>query len=136
MNGTLTQLPSQLRTEVLARAFWALGQPVRLRILEILLAEGEQTVGDLAGRLPVTQPQVSMHLASLTECGFTGVRREGRRAYYRVESPWVAGLLSLIRDHAEAYCEELLACVGCDPAEVPEELREHVRAMATDGGAR
>lgn len=110
------RLDEATHSQVIARAFWALGHPVRTRILRIVMQEGEKGVGELAERLPVSQPQVSSHLKCLADCGFLAVRREGRRSVYRVASPWVAGLLSLMNDHAETYCAELLACAGCAPA--------------------
>lgn len=111
----LDGLPSTQRTAVVAKAFQALADPVRLRIVELLLERGEQTVSQLVEELPVTQPRVSTHLACLTDCGFTAVRREGRHAYYRTSSPWIAGLISLMRDHADEHCEDLLVCAGCTP---------------------
>lgn len=117
---TLDDLPIQQRTAVVAKAFQALADPVRFRIVELLSERGEQNVSQLVEELPVTQPRVSAHLAGLTECGFTAVRREGRNAYYRLSSPWIAGLISLMRDHADEYCADLLECAGCTPQGRPE----------------
>lgn len=122
----LARLRAELRAEVLAKAFWALGHPMRMRIVQILSEEGEKTVSQLTERLPVSQPQVSVHLRCLTECGFTAVRREGRRSHYRVASPWIPGLLSLMGDHADTYCAGLLACIECSPSDLPYELRRQV----------
>lgn len=125
-SSILARLHPELRADVMAKAFWALGHPMRMQVIEILTEEGEKTVSQLTERLPVSQPQVSVHLRCLTECGFTAVRREGRRSYYRVASPWIAGLLSLMSDHAETHCAGLLACIECAPSDLPDELREQV----------
>lgn len=114
---------SGVHDEIGAKAFWALGHPIRLKIIRILIDEGEQNVGELTDRLPVSQPQVSVHLKCLAECGFTTVRREGRHSYHRVTSPWTQGLLSLIRDHSETYAAGLLACIECVPTAVPKEFK-------------
>jgi len=53
-----------------------LGDPTRVRILELLRAEGELSVGELVERLGEPQPKVSNHLACLCWCGFVDVRRE------------------------------------------------------------
>lgn len=111
----LDRLPLTQRTAVVAKAFQALADPIRIRIIELLLEHGEQTVSQLVEELPVSQPRVSTHLGCLTDCGFTAVRREGRAAYYRTSSPWIAGLISLIRDHADEHCTNLLVCAGCTP---------------------
>ena len=50
----------------------ALGHPVRARIIDILINEGECITGDLCGRLPVAQSTVSQHLKILKENGLAG----------------------------------------------------------------
>lgn len=66
-----------------------LGDPTRRRILE-LLAEGEQSAGDIAAvlerELGLSQPAVSQHLRVLREHGFARVRPEGQRRLYAVET--------------------------------------------------
>src|SRR5438270_759652 len=57
-------------TDLVAKYFRGLGDPIRLRILELLRAEGELTVGQLVERLGIAQPKVSNHLACLRWCGF------------------------------------------------------------------
>jgi DNA-binding transcriptional ArsR family regulator len=70
-----------LETDLVAKYFRGLGDPIRLRILELLQSEGELTVGALVRRLGLPQPRVSNHLACLRWCGFVEARREGR--YFR-----------------------------------------------------
>jgi ArsR family transcriptional regulator len=65
----------------LARAFRALGDETRLRLLE-LLREGEQCVCDLTDALGAAQPLLSFHLRTLKEAGLVADRREGRWVYY------------------------------------------------------
>lgn len=70
-------------------AFEVLGDPVRRRILE-LLVDGEQTSGALTsvirGEFGITQPAVSQHLRVLREAGVTTVRPEGARRLYAVNA--------------------------------------------------
>lgn len=127
LHGALAGFSPDIQAQVVAKAFWALGHPVRMRIVEILLDEEELTVSDLVKQLPVSQPQVSVHLACLTDCGFTAVRREGRHAFYRVTSPWAVGVISLMRDHAEEHTDELLACAGCDRHSAAPILSDNAR---------
>lgn len=129
----LDGLDTDLRTRVLAKAFWALGHPVRMRIIDILTEVGESTVGELTEMLPVGQPQVSEHLSCLTDCGFTTSRREGRRVFYRASSPWTAGLLSLMRDHAHTHLAGLLACTGCTPTDLPPDVRRSLEGADPTG---
>jgi DNA-binding transcriptional ArsR family regulator len=70
-------------------AFDVLGDPVRRRILELLLDE-EHSSGEIVAvihaEFGITQPAVSQHLRVLRENGFASVRAEGTRRLYAVES--------------------------------------------------
>ena len=69
-------------------AFDVLGDPVRRRILD-LLVDGERPAGAvvevLAAEFGITQPAVSRHLRILREQGFANVRAEGARRIYAIE---------------------------------------------------
>jgi DNA-binding transcriptional ArsR family regulator len=66
-----------------------LGEPVRRRILE-LLVEGEHTAGDvvnvISAEFGISQPAVSQHLRVLRESGFARVRQSGTRRLYALEA--------------------------------------------------
>jgi DNA-binding transcriptional ArsR family regulator len=74
-------------------AFDVLGDPVRRRILE-LLVDGERTSGDITsviqGEFGISQPGVSQHLRVLREAGFAEVRADGPRRFYTIESAGLA----------------------------------------------
>jgi len=57
-----------LATDLLAKYFRGFGDPIRLRILDLLRSESELTVGELVGRLELPQPKVSNHLANTPTC--------------------------------------------------------------------
>jgi uncharacterized protein YndB with AHSA1/START domain/DNA-binding transcriptional ArsR family regulator len=59
----------------------ALAEPNRLRIVE-LLGESPRTVGEVATRLGVRQPQVTKHLQTLERTGLVEVHPLGRRRIY------------------------------------------------------
>lgn len=61
----------------------ALAEPNRLRIVE-LLREGPYSVGEIAARLPVSQPQVSKHLKVLNDAGIVAVQPVAQRRIYRL----------------------------------------------------
>lgn len=69
-------------------AFDVLGDPVRRRILE-LLVDGEQPAGAVTaaiqGEFGISQPAVSQHLRVLREHGFATARPDGARRLYAVE---------------------------------------------------
>ncbi len=74
---------AQLRR--MARFFYALKDPLRLRILITLVRAGEMTVTDLVHAVRVSQPLVSWHLARLRAVGLVQVKRDGRVARYSVD---------------------------------------------------
>ncbi|MEQ4303015.1 metalloregulator ArsR/SmtB family transcription factor [Plantactinospora sp. B6F1] len=69
-------------------AFDVLGDPVRRRILE-LLVDGERSAGEVSAvvqrEFGISQPGVSQHLRVLRENGFTTVRAAGTRRLYAVD---------------------------------------------------
>jgi len=76
---------------LLARAFQALADEKRVRVLE-LLGEGERCVCELAEALDVSQPLLSFHLRTLREAGLISDRRRGRWVYYSLVRETIAEL--------------------------------------------
>ena len=101
--------------EMVAKFFRALGDPVRLRLLEFLL-EGEHTVTECVEHIGLSQGRVSTHLGCLSDCGYVSVRRSGRFAYYQVADPRVAELVLLARALAADNAAALAACMRIEPA--------------------
>jgi DNA-binding transcriptional ArsR family regulator len=61
----------------------ALAEPNRFHIVE-LLRNGPLTVGEIADRLNLRQPQVSKHLKVLSEVGLVQVQPEANRRIYKL----------------------------------------------------
>ncbi len=70
---------------VSASTFAALGEPSRLRIVE-LLRSGPRTVGDIADALGIRQPQASKHLSVLSEANVVVAQRVARHRFYRLDA--------------------------------------------------
>ena len=70
----------------LAKAFKALGDPVRLRLLSLIAARagGEVCVCELTDAFTLTGPTISHHLKVLREAGVVDSERRGLWAYYYV----------------------------------------------------
>ncbi|MDP8942795.1 MAG: metalloregulator ArsR/SmtB family transcription factor [Actinomycetota bacterium] len=100
-------------SDLLAKYFRALGEPTRLRILE-LLEGAELSVGDLVERLDLPQPQVSNHLGCLRWCGFVSSRREHRTVYYRVADARVSRVIALGRALLADNEEHVAVCRSID----------------------
>jgi len=104
----LPEAPAE--TDLVAKYFRGLGDPIRLRILELLRAEGELTVGQLVERLAIAQPKVSNHLACLRWCGFVEARREHRTVFNKISDKRVARMLDLGHALLADNAEHVAAC--------------------------
>lgn len=81
--------------DLIARRFRTLGEPFRLRILQVL-ESGEHSVGDLVAALDGNQPNVSKHLQVLFDAGLLSRRREGTSILYAISDPMVFKLCALV----------------------------------------
>jgi len=72
--------------EFKAKIFKALGEPVRLEIIEFL-RDGEKSVLEMTEHLKVIQPVVSRHLKILKACGLVKDRKEGNQRFYSITNP-------------------------------------------------
>lgn len=92
--------------DLYARFFRALGDPTRIRLLQLLTeaSAGECSVSELTAAIGAPQGRVSTHLGCLRWCGLVQTRREGKQVFYRVADRRVRELLALggavLRDHA------------------------------------
>jgi ArsR family transcriptional regulator len=76
----------------LAKAFAALADPVRLRLLSLVAAADEVCSCDLQGPLGKSQPTVSHHTKALAEAGLIVGEKRGRWTWWRVVPERVAAL--------------------------------------------
>ncbi len=104
---------------VIARA---LGNPLRLRILDVL-THGERSVDDLARRLGCPMTTASSQLKVLRDARLIVPRREGTRIYHRVADERVLALLMSLRAVAEVRNSEVRRLVR-DFAERNRDLDE------------
>lgn len=94
----------------------ALSEPNRLLIVE-LLREGPLTVGEIADRLGLRQPQTSKHLKVLSDNGFVEAKVDANRRIYRLRpepframESWAKSIRSVMQDRfdqLDAYLREL-----------------------------
>lgn len=103
-------------TELVARLFRALGDATRLRIIELLLEEGELHQMEIVRRLGATQARISEHMVCLTWCGFVQTRVEGRRTLYRVTNRQVRTLIERARSFLEQNQAQIASCRTIDEA--------------------
>ena len=84
-------------TSSLAALFKTLSEPVRLRVVYLLLEKGELCVCDLVDTLGLSQSVVSRHLAYLRNNNLVSTRREGVWVYYQVTEHCCDPLFEYIR---------------------------------------
>ena len=92
-------------TRELAALFKVLGSPTRLRLLQLLLRDGEACVGDVARGVRMTPQAVSNQLRRMARLGVVSSRREGAEVHYRVSNPCVPALLDKGLCLIEKECE-------------------------------
>jgi ArsR family transcriptional regulator len=98
-------LPEDL-AELIARRFRALGEPLRVRILD-LLRDQELSVNTVADQLGAGQQNVSKHLALLVESGMLARRKDGNHVYYRIADDGVFALCEQVCGSLQAQLATL-----------------------------
>jgi len=86
---------TEASADIIAERFRALGDPMRLRLLQVLRA-GERSVSELAERTGGGQANVSKHLQVLLQQGFVDRRKEGTTSWYRITDPEVFTMCDLV----------------------------------------
>ena len=79
-----------------ARVLKALADPVRLRLISLILAEGEARVGDLGTEFELSQPTITHHLNVLFDAGLVVRTRDGNRVFYRANPATLAAAAATI----------------------------------------
>ena len=93
-----------------ASTFAALGEPNRLRIVEVLRG-GPLSVGEIVDRLGIRQPQVSKHLRVLSESQLVSVEARHRHRIYRLRPEPFDAVADWV-DSFEALWEARLEALG------------------------
>ncbi len=105
---------SPLALELIASRFRALSEPVRLRLLNLLM-QGEHTVGQLVEASGSGQANVSKHLALLRDAGMIGMRKEGLTTVCYIADPIVNELCEMMCSRLREEMESKAAALAFDP---------------------
>lgn len=103
-----------LVTKELAEFLGALSHPHRVRIIEEL-RDGEHDVNSLQEAIGISHSGVSQHLMVMRANRLVSERREGRRVFYQLRQPEIAGwLLEATRflEKGTAEADELRKAIG------------------------
>lgn len=96
----------------------ACADQTRLRLINLLAAEGEVCVCHLVDVLETNQPKVSRHLAYLKRAGLVADRKDGLWVHYRLAEP--------LANHAR----QLIECINSCFAQSPEMRRDVIKLRA------
>jgi DNA-binding transcriptional ArsR family regulator len=88
--------PGRPLAEAKADLFKALAHPARIRVLE-LLADRDQTVGELADGTGLELSHLSQQVSVLRKAGIVGSRRVGNNVICSLNHPQTAELLAVAR---------------------------------------
>lgn len=89
---------------VLAPAFKALGDPVRLQLTSMIASapSGEICVCDLTPAFTLSGPTISHHLKTLRDAGLVDAERRGTWVHYRARPGLMTQLAALLAVHEPA----------------------------------
>lgn len=94
----VVEVPDEQESAQVAAAFRALGDPVRVRLMSILLraADGEVCACDLVDPVARSQPTVSHHLKVLREAGLVTATRRGTNIWYAARTDQLEALRAVL----------------------------------------
>jgi len=119
--------------EQFARVGKALGNPLRLELLD-LLAQGERSVEDLAGQAMLGLTSCSAHLQVLHHARLVVTRKQGTRVFYSLASDDVARLHASVREVAATVLAEVGPARDAHLGEAVEEIsRDELLRRAGSG---
>jgi DNA-binding transcriptional ArsR family regulator len=81
----------------------AVGDPIRRRMLDLLLADGGGTATTLSERLPVTRQAVAKHLGVLGRVGLVHDTPSGRERRYEVDEAQLARAVAQLSSVGAAW---------------------------------
>lgn len=96
--------------------FYALAEPTRREIIEMLAKSGQLSATDICDKFPVSHPAVSQHLKVLREAKLVRVEKQAQRRLYRINpdamlelEEWAKQMTQLWSDRFDALDQVLKA---------------------------
>lgn len=82
-----------------ALVFKAIGDPTRVRIIELLQAQSEEITGtEIAGQVGVSLALLCHHSSVLVEAGLVNKRKEGQTSYWTLNRDALAAALASLAE--------------------------------------
>jgi len=127
-------LPDSL-VEVIADRLRALGEPMRIRILNRLRG-GEATIGELAEMLATSQQNVSRHLGILAQAGLVAREKHANSVRCRIADETVVELCEQVCGGLRRQVAELQTLLGSGGGNLIGQPRSPRRPLDAAGRVR
>ncbi len=88
-----------------AEIFKVLSVETRVKIIELLKANGALGVKDISGKLGITPPAVSQHLKILKQAGLVRSERQGYWIPYSINEEAMEGCREILNEVCSCGCE-------------------------------
>lgn len=96
--------------------FYALGEPTRREIIEVLAKSGQLSATDICDKFPVSHPAISQHLKVLREAKLVRVEKQAQLRLYQINpetmlelEKWAKQMTQLWNDRFDALDQVLKA---------------------------
>lgn len=96
-------------TELQAKFFRGLADQSRLCILETIVGS-PKTVSEIVKITKLSQPNTSLHLACLLECGLVSKIKKGREVFYKVSMKEINNLISQTKKIIRKHSKDIYKC--------------------------
>jgi len=90
--------------------FRALGDRVRMEILEHLKEKSPLTVSEICERLGKEQNLISHHLSCLRNCGLVSAEKDGKNIRYSLKGREILKIVEIADKHVRGILENVLSC--------------------------
>src|SRR3954468_23412476 len=87
----------------IASILFALAEPIRRQILDLIASNGEATATTIAVALPITRQAVIKHLTLLETAGLVTTPRQGREVLYSINPDPIISTAAWLVRRAESW---------------------------------
>src|SRR5256885_12136210 len=85
------------------RLFYALAEPTRRDIIELLASNGQLSATDISNNFAVSAPAISQHLKVLREANFVRVEKRAQQRIYRINREAMSELEDWVQKMTKRY---------------------------------
>ena len=100
INRLMSEVENKIDAEKMgkiAKVLKVISHPVRLEVIELLLAKGELSVGVIKDTLDIEQSLLSHHLTKMRQRGVLASSRQGKHIFYSVAISEIATIFNCMR---------------------------------------